>query len=79
MKNFAPKPWVVPQPVLIIDTYNKDGVANAMNAAWAGQLERQERMGILTVKACNKSFVSHRQKTTTTKDADCVGFVESQD
>jgi flavin reductase (DIM6/NTAB) family NADH-FMN oxidoreductase RutF len=37
MKSFAPKPWVVPQPVLIIGTYNKDGVANAMNAAWAGQ------------------------------------------
>ena len=36
MKSFAPKPWVVPQPVLIIGTYNKDGVANAMNAAWAG-------------------------------------------
>lgn len=33
MKSFAPKPWVVPQPVLIIGTYNKDGVANAMNAA----------------------------------------------
>ena len=37
MKSFAPKPWVVPQPVLIIGTYNKKGVANAMNAAWAGQ------------------------------------------
>ena len=30
MKNFAPKPWFAPQPVLIIGTYNKDGVANAM-------------------------------------------------
>ena len=36
MKSFAPKPWVVPQPVLIIGTYNKEGVANAMNAAWVG-------------------------------------------
>lgn len=36
MKNFAPKPWFAPQPVLIIGTYNKEGVANAMNAAWAG-------------------------------------------
>ena len=36
MKKFAPKPWFAPQPVLIIGTYNKDGVANAMNAAWAG-------------------------------------------
>ena len=36
MKSFAPKPWFAPQPVLIIGTYNKEGVANAMNAAWAG-------------------------------------------
>ena len=36
MKSFSPKPWFAPQPVLIIGTYNKEGVANAMNAAWAG-------------------------------------------
>lgn len=44
MKSFAPKPWVVPQPVLIIGTYNKEGVANAMNAAWAGQWDMKEIM-----------------------------------
>ena len=44
MKSFAPKPRVVPQPVLIIGTYNKDGVANAMNAAWAGQWDMKEIM-----------------------------------
>ena len=44
MKTFEPKPWVVPQPVLIIGTYNKDGVANAMNAAWAGQWDMKEIM-----------------------------------
>ena len=44
MKSFAPEPWVVPQPVLIIGTYNKDGVANAMNAAWAGQWDMKEIM-----------------------------------
>ena len=44
MKSFAPKPWVVPQPVLIIGTYNKEGVANAMNAAWAGQCDMKEIM-----------------------------------
>lgn len=42
MKSFAPKPWFAPQPVLIIGTYNKDGVANAMNAAWAGQWDMKE-------------------------------------
>ena len=36
MKSFAPKPWVVPQPVLIIGTYDKNGKPNAMNAACHG-------------------------------------------
>ena len=44
MKSFAPKPWFAPQPVLIIGTYNKDEVANAMNAAWAGQWDMKEIM-----------------------------------
>ena len=44
MKSFSPKPWFAPQPVLIIGTYNKDGVANAMNAAWAGQWDMKEIM-----------------------------------
>ena len=44
MKSFEPKPWVVPQPVLIIGTYNKEGIANAMNAAWAGQWDVNEIM-----------------------------------
>lgn len=42
MKSFAPKPWVAPQPVLIIGTYNENGVANAMNAAWGGQWDMKE-------------------------------------
>ena len=32
--DFGAKPWVFPMPVLIIGTYDKDGVPNAMNAAW---------------------------------------------
>lgn len=36
LKSFAPKPWLAPQPVAIIGTYDKDGKPNAMNAAWAG-------------------------------------------
>lgn len=42
MKSFAPKPWLAPQPVLIIGTYDKNGVANAMNAAWGGQWDMKE-------------------------------------
>lgn len=35
-KNFGSKPMLYPMPVLIIGTYNPDGTANAMNAAWGG-------------------------------------------
>ena len=27
MKSFGSKPWMLPQPVLIIGTYNENGVA----------------------------------------------------
>ena len=37
MKSFGPKAWMLPQPVLIIGTYDKGGKPNAMNAAWGGQ------------------------------------------
>lgn len=33
-KNLGIKPYILPMPVLIIGTYDKDGKANAMNAAW---------------------------------------------
>ncbi|MCH5279638.1 MAG: flavin reductase [Christensenellaceae bacterium] len=38
-KNFGVKPWVYPQPVLIIGTYDADGNPDAMNAAWGGQYD----------------------------------------
>ena len=44
MKNFKPKAWLLPQPVLIIGTYNADGTPNAMNAAWGGQWDMNEIM-----------------------------------
>lgn len=39
MKNFGPKPMIYPMPVLILASYDKDGKANAMNAAWGGIVE----------------------------------------
>lgn len=34
--DFGKKTFLYPMPVLIIATYNEDGTANAMNAAWGG-------------------------------------------
>ena len=42
MKSFGKKAWLLPQPVLIIGTYDKQGKPNAMNAAWAGTWEEDE-------------------------------------
>ena len=41
-KNFGAKPMCYPMPVYIIGTYNADGTANAMNAAWGGISEDKE-------------------------------------
>ena len=41
-KNFGAKPILYPQPVFIIATWNEDGTANAMNAAWGGVSESNE-------------------------------------
>lgn len=41
-KNFGVKPILYPQPVFIIASYDEDGVANAMNAAWGGISESNE-------------------------------------
>lgn len=33
-KDLGIKPYIMPMPVLIVGTYNEDGSADAMNAAW---------------------------------------------
>lgn len=44
MKHFTPKAWLLPQPVIIIGTYDADGTPNAMNAAWSGQWDAHRIM-----------------------------------
>lgn len=44
MKSFGQKAWMLPQPVLIIGTYDNEGNPNAMNAAWGGQWDAKEIM-----------------------------------
>ena len=43
-KNFGAKPWVYPQPVLMIGTYDESGKPNLMNAAWGGQYDANQVM-----------------------------------
>ncbi len=43
-KNFGPKNWLYPMPVLIVGTYGEDGAPNAMNAAWGGCYDTNQVM-----------------------------------
>ena len=38
-KDFGKKNWLFPMPVLIIGTYNENGVPDAMNAAWGSMYD----------------------------------------
>lgn len=40
--NLGTKPFTTPQPVWIIATYDENGIADAMNAAWGGISESNE-------------------------------------
>ena len=84
MKSFAPKPWVVPQPVLIIGTYDKNGKPNAMNAAWGGQWDAKEIMISMGAHAttdnlndCPDFTVAFATKQTMVA-ADFVGIVSAK-
>lgn len=52
-KNFGAKPFMYPLPVLVIATYNEDGSANAMNAAW-GTIADHDKIAL---------FLSAKHKT----------------
>lgn len=43
-KNFGAKTWLYPMPVLIVGTYDENGVPNAMNAAWGGIYDTNQVM-----------------------------------
>lgn len=43
-KSLGVKPYIFPQPVLIIGTYDENGQPNVMNAAWGGMADDNEIM-----------------------------------
>lgn len=43
-KNFGVKSWTVPEPVLIIATYDESGNPGVMNAAWGGIYDTNQLM-----------------------------------
>ena len=84
MKSFGQKAWVLPQPVLIIGTYNNDGTPNAMNAAWGGQWDSKEIMICMGSHAttenltrCEEFTVAFATKNTM-EASDFVGIVSAK-
>ena len=84
MKSFGQKSWMLPQPVLIIGTYNNDGTPNAMNAAWGGQWDAKEIVISMGAHAttenlarCNEFTVAFATKDTMVA-SDFVGIVSAK-
>lgn len=84
MKSFGQKAWMLPQPVLILGTYNADGSANAMNAAWGGQWDAKEIMISMGAHATTENLARCPELTVAfaTRDtmvaADFVGIVSAK-
>ena len=85
-KNFGSKPWLYPQPVLIIATYGEDGTPDAMNAAWGGISESNEismclSAGHKTVKNILKrgAFTVSMATAAYVTECDYVGLVSGND
>lgn len=84
MKEFSPKAWLLPQPVLIIGTYDADGTPNAMNAAWGGQWDMKEVMISLGAHATTENlnrcpdFTLAFATVDTMEAADYVGLVSGK-
>ncbi len=70
-KNFGQKTWMYPMPLLIIGTYDKNGKADAMNAAWGGIYDYNHI--ILCLSAGHKTTQNIKEKgafTVSFADAD---------
>lgn len=62
-KSLGVKPYIFPQPVLIISTYDQNGKPNAMNAAWGGMADDNEIMVCLGSHKTTDNLAIHRACT----------------
>ncbi len=85
-KDFGAKPYIYPQPVLIIATYGEDGTPDAMNAAWGGISDMNKiAMYLSASHKTVKNILQRKAFTVSMADADhvtaCdyVGIVSAND
>ena len=82
-KNFGAKPFLYPQPVMIIGTYDEEGRANAMNAAWGGIVGMNEIIVDLSNHKTTENLMKTKAFTVSVADAahmvacDYVGVVSA--
>lgn len=72
MKNLGAKPMIYPMPVLILASYDKDGNANAMNAAWGGIVEADQICISLSKHKTTENIDLNKAFTVSIADADHV-------
>jgi len=84
-KDFGSKPWIYPMPVLIIGTYDENGVPCAMNAAWGIITDYDEISISLGEHKTTDNFAKTGAFTVsigtedTVKACDYVGIVSGRD
>lgn len=85
-KNFGKQTWFYPLPVLVIGSYDKDGKADAMNAAWGGIYDRNKVILCLSAGHKTTANIKDREAFTVSfadaahmTEADYVGLVSAHD
>ena len=85
-KNFGKKNWIMPQPVLIVTSFDIDGTPNAMNAAWGGMYDEYKAIICLstdhkTTENINASreFVLNFPSSEYVNEADYFGIISGHE
>ena len=82
-KNLGKQTWLYPMPVLIVGSYDKDGNADAMNAAWGGIYDENQVMLCLGEHKTTQNIIAQDAFTVSFADvahvaeADYVGIVSA--
>lgn len=82
-KNFGAKPFLFPQPVMMIGSYDENGKPNLMNAAWGGIVGMTEIIIDLGSHKTTDNILLHKEFTVAMGDVehtaacDYVGIVSA--
>lgn len=86
-KSFGAKPWVYPQPVFLVGTYDAEGKPNVMTAAWGGIVSSDPASLSVSVRPARwtydaimkrKAFTISIPDASKMKESDYVGMVSGR-